>query len=233
MSLVDDLKDEVGKIFKDNWATRNGQIVPSPEDLQLSNDAVKFERATVLYADLAGSTKMVDQKKWYFAAEVYKSYLHCAAKIIRSEGGAITSYDGDRVMGIFIGDYQSTSAAKCGLKINYAVHEILNPTLKRQYPSSEFVIRQVVGIDTSPIHAARTGVRGGNDIVWVGRAANYAAKLTELNLKENTWITGELYKKLADEAKFSGDKKESMWKSYKWSQNGDISIYGSTWWWKI
>jgi len=41
------------------------------------------------------------------AAEIYKTYLHCAAKIIRSEGGSITSYDGDRIMGIFIGDDHS------------------------------------------------------------------------------------------------------------------------------
>src|ERR1017187_1988021 len=67
------------------------------------------------------------------AAEIYKTYLHCAAKIIRSEGGSITSYDGDRIMGIFIGDDHSTSAARCCLRINYAVREIVNPALKVQY----------------------------------------------------------------------------------------------------
>ncbi len=39
-------------------------------------------------------------------------------------------------MGVFIGDNQSTSAARCGLKINYAVREILNPAIKAQYPQT-------------------------------------------------------------------------------------------------
>lgn len=90
-------------------------------------------------------------------------------------------------------------------------------------------MRQVVGIDTGPIRAARTGVRGGNDIVWVGRAANHAAKLTDLNLSERTWITDEAFRRLADEAKFGGIPKQPMWKRYKWSQQGDRIIHGSTW----
>ena len=33
-----------------------------------------------------------------------------------------------------------------------------------------------LGIDTSKLFVARTGIRKSNDLVWVGRAANYAAK---------------------------------------------------------
>lgn len=233
MALSDDLKSAVAKIFKEAWVTRDGQVVPEPEDLKLGNDAVEFDRATVLYADLSGSTALVEAKKWEFAAEIYKTYLHCAASIIRAEDGAITSYDGDRVMGVWIGKWQSTPAARAGLKINYAVQNIINPALKAQYTNSTFEVRQVVGIDTSPLRAARTGVRGGNDIVWVGRAANYAAKLTEIKLNERTWITKEVFDKLADEAKFGGNNKTPMWKSYKWTQQSDHAIYGSTWTWTV
>ncbi len=185
-----------------------GIKVPSPEDLKLGNDAAEFERATVLYADLSGSTQMVNSNDWRIAAEIYKAFLICAAKIIRSEGGQITSYDGDRVMGVFVGDRQSTSAATCGLKINYSVVNIVNPSFRAQYPNNSYSVRQVVGIDTSPIRAARTGVRGDNDIVWVGRAANYAAKLTEFNLEQRTWITGDVYDKLNESARLGGEKKE-------------------------
>jgi class 3 adenylate cyclase len=71
--------------------------------VKLGNDAVKLS-ATVLYADLADSTKLVDGHTKQFSAEIYKTFLHCAAKIIRSEDGVITAYDGDRVMAVFIGD---------------------------------------------------------------------------------------------------------------------------------
>ena len=233
MTLADDLKSEVAKIFRDQWTYRKGQVVPDPEDLKLSNDTVEFEKAAVLYADLSGSTAMVNTQNWMLAAEVYKTFLYCAAKLVREEGGKITSYDGDRVMGIFVGDAPCTSAVRCALKINYAVREIINPALKAQYAQSTFTVKQVVGIDISPIRAARTGVRGGNDIVWVGRAANYAAKLTELNLAEKSWITKDVYEKLNESAKFGGDPKRDMWKSYEWGQNDNYPIYGSTWWWAI
>lgn len=227
------LKARVAQIFREAWTTREGQKVPEPGDVKLGNDAVEFEKATILYADLSGSTDLVNAHGWTFAAEIYKTYLHCAATIIRDEGGSIVSYDGDRVMGVFIGDTQTTPAARAGLKINYAVQEIINPALKAQYPSNTFVVRQVVGIDTSPIRAARTGVRGDNDLVWVGRAANYAAKLTELKLDERTWITKEAYDRLADDAKFGGTNRTLMWKSYRWSEMNDHPIYGSTWRWSL
>ena len=103
---------------------------------------------------------------------------------------------------------QSTPAARSALKINYAVQLIVNPALKAQYPSKTFEVRQVVGIDTSELRAARTGIRGGNDIVWVGRAANYAAKLTELKLAERTWVTERLHNHLLEDVKLGGSNKE-------------------------
>lgn len=233
MSLLDDIKEAVQTIARSAWNKRQGQVVPDPEDLRLSNDAVEFDLATVLYADLQGSTNMVDTENWQLSAEVYKAFLHCAATIIRAEGGKITSYDGDRVMGIWVGSRQTTPAAIAGLKINYAVQKIVNPALKQQYPAWGGEVKQVVGVDTSPIRAARTGVRGGNDIVWVGRAANYAAKLTDLNLEERTWITDEAFVRLQDEAKFGGDPKRLMWKRYRWNQQGGHIIHGSTWHWSI
>lgn len=233
MALADDIKAEVTRVFRDQWSTRNGLVVPEPEDISLSNEAVEFEQATVLYADLSGSTAMVDGKKWWFAAEVYKTFLYCAAKIVRAEGGSITSYDGDRIMGVFIGDYQCTRAARCGLKINFAVQHIVNPMLAARYPDAKYAVKQVVGIDVSSVRAARTGVRGGNDIVWVGRAANYAAKLTDLDLAQRTWITEAIYNRINDAAKFGGEQKENMWKKFTWSQHGNMAIYGSTWTWRL
>jgi uridylate cyclase len=64
MSLRDELKGDVAKIFRSQWELRKGLKVPSPEDLKLDNDAAEFERATVLYADLSGSTEMVDSNDW-------------------------------------------------------------------------------------------------------------------------------------------------------------------------
>jgi class 3 adenylate cyclase len=231
MTLEAILKDQVATIFRSAWTTRKGQTVPEPEALGLGNDAVEFDRATVLYADLSGSTALVNSVGWDFAAEIYKSYLYCAAKIVRAENGAITSYDGDRIMGIFIGASQCDQAIRCALKINHAARNIINPALHAQYPSSGYSVTQVVGVDISSIRAARTGIRNGNDIVWVGRAANYAAKLTELKSDERSWITKDVYDGASSATRYKTGTNTSMWKSYKWTQNADYPVYGSGWWW--
>ena len=230
MALKDDLKKEVEEIFKSTWTTREGNVVPESENIKLSNDAVELE-GTVLYADLTASTQLVDSQKPLFAAEIYKTYLRCAAKIIVAEGGSITANDGDRIMAVFIGDSKNSSAAKTALKINYAVEHIINPALKNQYPNSTYKVRQTVGIDTSKLTVARTGIRGSNDLVWVGRAANYAAKLAALSSAYPSKITAEVYERLNEASKYS--KGSNMWTKTYWTEMNSRTIYHSSWWWEV
>lgn len=228
MALLDELTRYVDTVFAEQWVRRAGQKVPETGDVALKNEAVELE-ATVLYADLASSTKMVKAKKDSVAAEVYKSYLYCAAKLIRAKGGTITAYDGDRVMGVFIGDAKNSSAAICGLNINHAAAEIVMPRYKRKWPDTDFELKQRVGVDTSKLFVARSGIRGNNDLVWVGNAANNAAKMAALDPAYPTYISEAVYSKLNDEAKFSNKDHSNMWTDLGTSALG-YRIYGSTWW---
>ena len=94
------------------------------------------------------------------SVEIYKAFLHCASQIIRNESGIVTAYDGDRVMGIFFEDPKNTNAVRCAMKIKWAVNNIVLPLFKEQYPSKSLTVKAVVGIDTSELRAARTGVWG-------------------------------------------------------------------------
>jgi class 3 adenylate cyclase len=99
------------------------------------------------------------------------------------------------------------------------------------YPAVDYELKQVVGVDASDLWVARTGIRGANDLVWVGPAANYAAKLCSVRDVFPSWITEKVYNQLADEAKIGGDKK-NMWEKRTWTATG-LTIYGSTYWWKV
>lgn len=231
MALKEDLQTAVAKIFREQWSKRDGNVVPEPEDLGLGNDAVNLE-ATVLYADMAESTRLVDSQKAHLAAEIYKSYMTCAARIIKNNGGAITAYDGDRIMGIFIGKAKNTIAAKTALQINWAVSHIVNPALRTQYGESAYQMNHVVGVDTSPIFACRIGVRNDNDIVWVGRAANHAAKLSGIN-EYPVYITGKVFDSLDDSSKFGGDQQRLMWEERVWTTMSNMRIFRSNWTWQI
>jgi class 3 adenylate cyclase len=231
MGLKDDLTAEVNATFSSTWQEETAQSVPAPDELRLnSNHAKNLETATVLYADLDGSTNMVDNYQWWFSAEIYKNYLRCAAQVIRSESGVITSYDGDRIMAIFTGNSKNTSAVRCAMKINYAVVEIIRPALAARYANTNFTLNHVVGIDTTQLRTSRIGVRGDNDLVWIGRAANYAAKLTTLSEKP-LWITKAVFDGMHDEVKYSNGT--AMWEARTWTAMKNMQVYCSNWWWKI
>src|SRR5437016_13452535 len=106
MTFKTNLESAVREIFQSPWKERKGKVVPVPESLSPGNEAVKLQ-ATVLYADMADSTDLVDSYERSFAAEIYKAYLRCAATIINSEKGTITAYDGDRVMAVFLDDLKN------------------------------------------------------------------------------------------------------------------------------
>jgi len=226
MSLGDDLAKKTEEIFKQKWDTQQKGKVPEPGDLRLSNGARQLN-GTVLYADLDASTNLVDSCKPGFAAKIYKAYLSCAAEIIRSERGEITAYDGDRIMAVYIGDEKDICAARSALKINYTVTKIINPLIKRY----NYSVKQVVGIDTSELFVASIGIRGSNDLVWVGRAANYAAKLCSLSPEYPSRITEAVYNRLNDSAKCSDGK--PMWEATTWNDMNSMKIYGSTCRWEI
>ena len=231
MSLKDELEQRVASIFTENWEERDGAVVPEADSLRLSNDAVRLD-GTVLYADITGSTKLVDGSQDWFAAEVYKAFLLCASKLITSEGGTITAYDGDRVMAVYIGDAQNTSAVRTALKINWARENLVNALLKKHYPNDTYAVQHTVGVDTSPLFVARTGIRGSNDLVWVGRAANYAAKLSSESPVFPTYITAAVYDRIHESVKLSGDKM-NMWTKLAWTAMNNATIYGSTYWWPL
>ncbi|WP_262423145.1 adenylate/guanylate cyclase domain-containing protein [Brevundimonas denitrificans] len=165
MSVADDIRSNSKDTFGTAWTVRDGQVVPAASDLKLSNDAVRFETATVLYADLDASTGLVESKKWEFAGQVYKTFLYAASRLIRNHSGSIVSYDGDRVMGVFISKTQRNDAVACALEINYAVKNIVQTELEKKW-KTDFKIRHVVGIDTSTVRAARTGF--AVTMIWCG-----------------------------------------------------------------
>ncbi|WP_447751035.1 adenylate/guanylate cyclase domain-containing protein [Sphingopyxis fribergensis] len=228
MSIADDITSNSKDTYGTAWSVRKGTVVPDPKDLKLSNDAVYFERATVLYADLDGSTNLVSSSKWEFSGQVYKTFLYAASRLIRKHGGSIVSYDGDRVMGIFISNRQCNEAVSCALELNYAIKKLLQPELEKKW-TTDFKIRHVVGIDTSEIRVARTGVRGDNDLVWIGNSANLAAKLTALSADYPTWITDRVHAYLDNAQKF-GPQGENIWKGWNWTEHNKDQIYSTTYW---
>ena len=130
----------------------------------------------------------------------------------------------------FTGELKNSSAAQAGLQINHVVREI-NTAIKAAYPTTTYTLRQAIGIDTSELFVAKTGIRLANDLLWVGRAANYAAKLCSLgNADYPIHITESVFDKLNEDSKSGGTPRRCMWEKALWKDIG-IVIYRSNWYW--
>ena len=237
MPSAAEIKSDVRTIIATAWAKRTGQKIPATTDIALSGGAVELE-ATFLYADLANSSKMAKELDRRIAAKIIKSFLATSSKLIKSNGGKIVSFDGDRVMGVFYGDHKNSNAAKCGLQIKWVVSQVIKPKFEASYDSvksASFSIDHGVGIDTGTVLAVRGGVRGDNDLIWIGRAPNLAAKLSDLReTPYQTFITASVYNKLNDRSKYGGKENKNMWQPRTWTfLNQRISVYRSEWRWSL
>lgn len=237
MALGDDLRSDVHKLVGTPWTTRNGYVVPGTDDVKLySNDAVKLD-AVYLYADLLGSTKLARDFRPETAGKVIRASLRTASTIIKRRSGEIRSYDGDRVMGIFIGGSKNSNATKAALQINYAMQEIVQPGLYsklRHLERDGFKPRMCVGIASGEAFIARAGVRDSSDLVSIGRAPNVAAKLSDIREtgQYRTYITAAVYKLLSQETKLS--KGKDMWEARGADIGGEhMTIYRSSYRWSI
>ncbi|WP_308465627.1 adenylate/guanylate cyclase domain-containing protein [Rathayibacter soli] len=239
-ALAEMIEKSMAAVLNEAWDIRNGTVVPATDSVALKNGAVKIE-AAYLYADLADSTLLQKAYKPEFAAKVIRMYLRGACDIIRDCGGSIKSFDGDRVMGVFIGDSKRTDAADAALKINWLVAKAINPLLQahRSDTGSYWILEHGIGIDVGPAFIVRAGVnnRSGehnhNDLISVGEAPNIAAKLSGLRGAEAgpLVITEAVYSRLADSSKFGGTDNKNMWSGPHTTLAGPhtVKVYKSTW----
>lgn len=236
---TDKLRAQATELWNVKWNERTGQVVPSTDSVAHANGAVKVE-ATYLYADLADSTEMQKLFGSDFAARVHRMYLGAASDIIREAGGSIKSFDGDRVMGIFMGSSMRSSATIAALKINWVVTKIINELVKtRKRPNgSWWTVQHGIGIDCGEALIVRAGVRNKagttshNDLISIGAAPAIAAKLSgERNAGGAILISSNVYEGLNESAKLSVPAKKPLFAGPKSMAAGPyaVNVYISDW----
>ena len=232
MKTCKEIETQIENMLRDRWTTRNARAVPEVESLTLKHNlAAEFEGA-VLYADLAGSTKLVDEYKTFFAAQIYKAFLEGCCEVIRNNGGTITAFDGDRVMAVFTGESKCSDAARTGLQIRFVVERIRG-IFAQQYKMSSEIVDYAVGIAVSKLFAVRVGVKGDNDIAWIGSAANHAAKLSEIrDPRYKTFVSGQVFARLSRNVRLSSPERKLMWSDLS-PRESPKSVFASSWQWSF
>jgi class 3 adenylate cyclase len=239
MGLADDITAAVATVVGADWDLRTGTVVPNTEDVKLKNGGVQLD-AVYLYADMADSTGLARDFPAKTAAKVIRCYLDATCRVIKARGGQIRSFDGDRVMAVFLGGAKNTDAAKCGLQIHHVVEKIVRPKLEVNLPlltKQGYVLKHCVGIASGSALVVRGGVRDSNDLVSVGRAPNVAAKLSDVrDGSYRTYITEDVFHSLLPQSLFgdSAKKKKPMWTGPILHDVGGekIRVYKSAWTWR-
>lgn len=230
------IESSVSDIFSAGWSITDGRVVPETDDITLKNGG-RLVDATYLYADLAGSSGLAQSLKKEATAKIIRAYIGTASRILNHKGGKIRSFDGDRVMAIFMGPDKNKDAVRAALAINWAVHEVIRPAIKDAFTDGEkfYEINHAVGIDTGEALIVRGGVRNSNDLISVGAAPNVAAKLSDIRTSHQLFITQRVYDDLP-ESHTHLDNGSKFWHSmYQSVEVGGSyhSVLSSSAWWGV
>ena len=183
MGRRDDILNHIDENFlTGDYDITSSTVIPSTNDLGFGRKG-KTVNAAVLYADMRHSSAMVEQQSGRAAARIYQSYQFAMADIARANGANIRSYDGDRIMALFprvdgSDNKGCMNAVTAGKQMVWFFHD----ELKNRLRGYAIPLDCGVGIAFGQILAVRVGLGSSSDnsdVVWVGRAANIAAKLSD------------------------------------------------------
>ncbi len=233
MALLDDLKNKVSTYFNEPFEVEETTIVPGTDysKLTFGNKGLVSE-FSFLFIDIRKSSELHDKYGYANAAKIYQSFHDICLRIIEAFDGKVRAFDGDRIMGVFAGGSKRTNATKAAMKIRWAISNILNLNLKEG-------LNIGCGIDVGKTLITKVGKGrdvNNNDLIWIGKACNYASHLTQSAY--NTIIISEsVYDRLSAEAKYkdADTNQVNMWtlKQITLKNKTIINVYESTYTWRL
>jgi len=197
-SLNSDINDEVSAILDSNFEIKitDTKIVPHSDDtaitfpnLDQKHQGTKLIKTTVLYVDMRNSTALNLKHRRPTMSKLYSAFVRAVTKCSGIFGGKIRGIIGDRVMIIFDTDNCFVNAVNTAELINSICKYVIN----KHFINNEVTFG--IGIDYGEILATKTGIirRGSaqqsyRSLVWLGRPANIASKLTDQANKPSEYI---------------------------------------------
>jgi class 3 adenylate cyclase len=141
---------------------------------------VKVIETTVLYVDMRRSTQLSLKHKPHVVANLYSAFVRAMTRCADVFGGQVRGIIGDRVMMLFDQAGCFANAVDTAVLINSVCQFVINKHFSHDQ------VTFGIGIDYGRMLATKTGVRrhgserhNYRSLVWLGRPANVASKLTD------------------------------------------------------
>lgn len=212
-----ELSSKVDELFGENFVEIEVTTVPEISDSRLTHGATGLSGEFVyLYVDIRESSTLPEKHRIQTVSKIYKAFHHCMVEIIKDYSGKVRSFDGDRVMGIFDGAKKINNSIEAAMKMVGCLLDVLNPKISEYYKDETFEIG--IGISTGNVMFIKAGVgydENNRDIVSIGNAANFAAKLSDTaSSTGRIWICEACFNRLLESNRYTTDKngnKVDMW----------------------
>jgi len=188
--LKETLIDETSIILGPNFAVEVTETATVPHsndgkitfpNLDTERQSCKLVHVCVLYIDMRRSTELSLKLKPQTVSKLYSAFVRAMTQCARHFSGHVRGIIGDRVMVLFDTDQSFENAVNCAILMNSTAKYIIN----KYFKSDEATFG--IGIDAGRTLVAKTGIRkNGADLqnyrslVWLGRPANIASKLTDI-----------------------------------------------------
>jgi adenylate cyclase len=186
----DEIDDEISKILASDFAiaVTGTSSVPHSGDpaITFPNLDDRFQRCevietAVLYVDIRRSTNLNLEHHPQTVAKLYSAFVRAMTRCAAEYRGHVRGIIGDRVMVLFNPSAAFTDAVNTAILMNTICKHVLNKHFKQNEVTCG------IGIDYGRMLATKTGVRrhgyerhNYRSLVWLGRPANVASKLTDL-----------------------------------------------------
>jgi class 3 adenylate cyclase/tetratricopeptide (TPR) repeat protein len=151
---------------------------------------------TVMFCDLADSTKLSQQLDPEELREVVRAYQASAAEVIEQYEGHLAQYLGDGLL-VYFGwpvahEDDAQRAAHAGLGIVEAITTTLNPRLEQE-KGVQLTVR--IGVHTGPVVVGEMGGGGRHENLATGETVNITARLEGL-AASNTVVLSQVTARL-------------------------------------
>ncbi|MFX0095675.1 MAG: adenylate/guanylate cyclase domain-containing protein [Candidatus Hodarchaeota archaeon] len=150
--------------------------------------------AAVLYCDISGYTSLTNQTRNETVARILIAFHSSMVRITNHFNGRVFGFAGDRVMSVFsMADRNSTvdAAISCAL----SMHSIVRYIIPEEFETRNFKpsLACTIGLDYGRVLMGRFGAGQSKDVVFVGDAANLAAKLQAIASPDKSVVSNTVY----------------------------------------
>lgn len=184
-SFFDDISSDIDDIISKKFQYTSTQVVPSRHDTNMTfdrgvNKIGKILNTCVLYVDIRDSVNLNKKHSTETMGRIYSIFAKSVLKAAKHHSGDVRNIIGDRVMIVFPEDNCFLNAVNCSITINQ-ICSLIN----KKFTNVNF--KCGIGIDYGTMRVIKVGLhrQGTSNIenkslVWVGKPANFASRLTDV-----------------------------------------------------